>query len=267
MEAIREPTLSGRAEVEPGSIIPSLGVLCATAAGLGFAHTLFGPDHYLPFVAMSRAGAWSLTKTTVITLLCGLGHVLSSVVIGVVGIAIGVAVFKLERIEAVRGDLAGWLLLAFGLAYFVWGVHNAIRNRPHTHLHAHANGTVHRHEHSHIENHAHAHAPPYAPSQEGVAREASARTMTPWILFTIFVFGPCEPLIPLLMVPAAEGSAWGVALVTLIFGAATLATMTAVVVLAYVGADRLPFGRFQRYGHAVAGLLVVACGAGIIFGL
>jgi len=107
-------------------------VLYSTAASVAFVHTLLGPDHYLPFVAMSRAGGWSRRKTIVITVLCGLGHVLSSAVLGLIGIALGIAAFKLEWIEQFRGDLAGWLLLAFGLVYFLWGVRRAIRNQPHS---------------------------------------------------------------------------------------------------------------------------------------
>ena len=90
-----------------------LVTLNLAAASIAFVHTLLGPDHYLPFVAMSRTGGWSLRKTILITLACGVGHVLSSVVLGFVGIAFGMAVLKLERFEQVRGDLAGWLLLAF----------------------------------------------------------------------------------------------------------------------------------------------------------
>jgi nickel/cobalt exporter len=257
----------GAANMEATTVPIGIGVLCATAGGLGFMHTLLGPDHYVPFIAMSRAGGWSLMKTTVITILCGLGHVLSSVVLGVAGIAVGIAVFKLETIEGLRGELAGWLLLAFGLAYLTWGVHRAVRNRPHTHRHAHADGTVHHHTHRHANNHAHAHASPYAPEQGGPGAERAGGSMTPWILFTIFVFGPCEPLIPCVMYPAAQGSVWGVALVTLVFGTITLATMTTIVVLAYLGMTRFTLGRFQRYSHAAAGLLLVTCGAAMLFGL
>ena len=32
-----------------------LNVLIITAASIGFFHTLFGPDHYLPFIMMSWA--------------------------------------------------------------------------------------------------------------------------------------------------------------------------------------------------------------------
>jgi nickel/cobalt exporter len=65
-----------------------------TAASIGFFHTLFGPDHYLPFIMMSRAKKWSLTKTAWITVLCGIGHVGSSVVLGAIGIILGIAVSK-----------------------------------------------------------------------------------------------------------------------------------------------------------------------------
>ena len=72
--------------------------LLGTAIWIGFIHTLFGPDHYVPFVAMARAGDWSCRKTLGVTLLCGLGHVAGSVALGLIGIAIGALVFNLETI-------------------------------------------------------------------------------------------------------------------------------------------------------------------------
>ncbi len=230
-----------------------LGLLSATALATGFLHTLCGPDHYVPFVAMSRVGKWSLRKTIWITLLCGIGHVGSSVVLGFIGIALGLIVFQLETIEEARGDVAGWLLLAFGLAYFAWGVVRAIRNRPHTHVHVHVDGTMHAHQHQHQGEHLHAHE--------------KAGGMTPWVLMAIFLFGPCEPLIPVLMYPAAEGNVWGVVLVTLLFGAATLVTMTTMVVVMSLGAERFRLRGFERYSHALAGLVVFACGLAIKLGL
>ena len=249
----------------------NLGALAITAASLGFLHTLFGPDHYLPFVAMSRAGGWSLRKTTVITLLCGLGHVASSVVLGFVGIAFGVLLFKLETIEASRGNVAAWLFIGFGWTYFIWGVVQAVRNRPHTHLHAHPDGTVHAHEHTHQAEHLHAHqAQPVNPDAQpprGVDRaQAAGRSLTPWVLLTLFLFGPCEPLIPLVMYPAAQANLWGVACVALLFGMSTLATMTGMVLLMYRGIDALRFDPMHRYSHALAGLVVLSCGVAIKLG-
>ncbi len=234
----------------------TLTFLVATAATLGLMHTLMGPDHYVPFIAMSRVGRWSLVKTIIVTLVCGLGHVASSILLGAVGIAAGLAVGGMEGLESWRGGIAGWLLLGFGLAYMAWGIRQAIRNRPHTHWHAHGDGTLHEHEHVHATDHAHVHVD-----------ENTARRMTPWVLFTIFVFGPCEPLIPLLMYPAAKLSVPGILLVTAVFAVVTLATMTTIVVIAHLGLARLSAPWLARYAHATAGFTLTVCGAAIKFGL
>jgi ABC-type nickel/cobalt efflux system permease component RcnA len=238
---------------------PWLTGLLGTAAFLGFFHTLTGPDHYIPFVAMSKVGRWSLLKTLLVTLACGVAHVLSSVVLGLIGIAAGLAVGGLEWFEGVRGDLASWLLLAFGLVYMVWGVRQAVRNRPHTHVHAHADGALHRHEHVHQDEHAHPHAEP--------GRDP-ADQMTPWVLFTVFVFGPCEPLIPILMYPALDQHGLAsVVLVAAVFSVATLATMTALVLIGCAGLSRLATPRLARYSHAIAGASLTLCGLAMVLGL
>lgn len=234
--------------------------LLGTAAFLGFFHTVTGPDHYIPFIAMSKVGRWSFPKTIAITLACGVGHVLSSVLLGFLGIAASLAVSRLEWFEGVRGDLAAWLLLGFGLAYMVWGIRRAIRNRPHTHLHVHADGAVHQHTHTHHEDHAHPHV------AESDTAGQSGR-MTPWILFTIFVFGPCEPLIPILMYPALRLNIWSVALVAGVFAVCTIGTMTAIVAGAYWGLVRLSTSRLERYSHAIAGAALAACGGAMVAGL
>jgi len=223
--------------------------LTLTAATLGALHTLLGPDHYLPFAIMARAGGWSRTKTLAVTLACGVAHILSSVVLGAVGIAAGVAVGRLVEIESARGQWATYGLIAFGLVYFLWGLRRAWRNLPHSHLHLHADGTAHAHTHEHHDAHLHIHD-----------AEHARTSLTPWVLFTIFVFGPCEPLIPLLMYPAAQHSIAGVVLVTAVFGAATLATMLVCVLALQRGIHRLPMAHLERYTHAAAGAALVLCG-------
>ena len=231
-----------------------IGLLILTAVSIGSVHTLLGPDHYLPFVAMSAARGWSRKRTLWTTALCGVGHVLGSVVIGAVGIGIGISVSHLEWFEGLRGDVAVWLLTGFGFAYMAWGLKKAWRARPHSHHHAHADGTLHHHEHHHEHGHVHAHVD-----------ASNARSITPWALFVIFVLGPCEPLIPLLMYPAAQHSAAGVAVVVLAFGAATIATMLGVVTLALRGLEYLPLDTAERYSHALAGAALGLCGLGIVF--
>jgi nickel/cobalt exporter len=218
-------------------------ILLASALSIGFFHTLLGPDHYVPFVAMARVGDWSRRKTLLVTGLCGLGHVAGSVVLGLVGIAFGFSLSRLEAFEASRGSWAAWGLILFGLVYSVWGIRRAVRGHEHAHLHAHSNGTLHVHEHTHAREHLHPH-----PSESG-------SRMTPWVLFVIFLLGPCEALIPLLMFPAATG----------VFGLATVSTMLVLVFASLEGVQRISFPRAQRYGHAVAGITILLCGVAIEF--
>jgi ABC-type nickel/cobalt efflux system permease component RcnA len=203
---------------------------------------------------MSRARRWSLAKTLLIAFLSGLGHILSSVVLGFLGIALGIAVAKLEGVESARGEIAAWLLVGFGFAYFVWGMRRAWRNKPHAHAHLHDRSEAHDHVHNHADaEHIHVHGP-----------EKKAN-ITPWVLFTIFVFGPCEPLIPLVMYPAARHSTAGVVLVAAAFGLATVLTMLVIIAAASWGASFVRLGRLERYSHALAGLMIFVSGLSVQF--
>jgi len=235
-------------------ITREIWILAGTAASLGFIHTVIGPDHYLPFVVISRARRWSLRKTLFISFLAGLGHILSSVVLGFLGLALGVAVARLEGVESLRGGIAAWLLIGFGLAYLVWGLHRAWKKRPHRHLHLHLPGRAHEHTHTHADpEHVHVH------DEEGKVN------LTPWVLFTIFVFGPCEPLIPLVMYPAARHSTAGVVLVATAFGVVTIATMLTIIAISSWGVSFVRLGRLERYSHALAGFVIFVSGLGIRF--
>lgn len=230
---------------------PEITLLSLTAASVAFAHTLLGPDHYLPFVAMARARGWSLAKTLRITLACGAGHLAGSVVLGLAGILLGLQLSSLEWMESMRGRMATWLLIGFGLAYMAWGLRQAWRNRPHTHWHTH-NDVTHSHTHTHHADHAHLHS-----------KAAADRSLGPWLVFLIFVLGPCEPLIPLLMYPAARESAAGVLVVTAVFGLVTIATMLLTVYLAVLGLGRVRLQRLERFSHAIAGGAILVCGLSV----
>lgn len=72
--------------------LPDSLPLCLTTGTVGAVHTLLGPDHDVPFVAMSPSGNWSLGKTLTMTTACGLAHATASMEIGVIGIAMGLVV-------------------------------------------------------------------------------------------------------------------------------------------------------------------------------
>ena len=229
-----------------------LNILLMSGISIGFIHTLIGVDHSLPFVVLGRAQGWSLTKVLTITGLCGLGHVLSSVVLGTAGIGLGVAVSKLEWVEGARGGLAAWTLIIFGLTYAAWSF--ARQRRRHRHAHEHQ-GVVHSHEHPAGSSH----------HQHGAVSPAA---VTAWSLFIIFVLGPCEPLIPLLMVPALDYGAWAVVQVAFAFGLTTIGTMMLLVTFGYYGLKLAAFRRLEVHANTLAGLAIAASGLAIqVFGI
>ena len=248
----------------------AINILLGTAVFLGFIHTILGPDHYIPFVVLSKARQWNLRQTLFTTMYCGLGHLVSSIIIGLIGIALGFGISYIDgvelmsedistvesiregvaivesmhenietaepehsglfKFESARGNLAGWAFLLFGLAYMVWGIVKAFKNKPHTHIHS-----------------------------------KSTQMLTPWVLFVIFVLGPCEILIPLVMIPAANHSVSGIISVALMFSTVTILTMCAAVKIGYYGFKALPSGKIDRYMHAIAGAAICFSGGAILF--
>lgn len=224
--------------------LPASGnVLIGTAATLAIVHTVLGIDHSLPFVALGRARGWTLRRTLAITSVCGLGHVASSVVIGIAGIGLGVAADSMLWLESARGELAAALLIGFGLAYAAWAIWRRLRRRAHSHVHA--------HPHTHEGEHLHPHN--------------AGRRLTVWTLFIVFLLGPCEPLIPLMVVPAVAGDWLLVAAVVTVFGLLTVAAMIVTVALAYRGLGLARVGGIGRYGDALAGVIVAASGAAVLW--
>lgn len=227
-------------------------LLLLSAVSIAFLHTVVGVDHYLPFALIGKARRWSLRKTLGVTALCGLGHVVGSVVLGSVGILVGLALNKMEWIEGVRGSIAAWALIAFGLVYAAWHLVLSWRNHKHSHPHIHADGTLHVHEHNHHGEHLHSHV-----------EEGDKVAITKWTLFVIFVFGPCEALIPLLMIPAYQHHWSLVAGVTVLFSFVTVLTMLASVAAVFYGLKFVPTKKLERNANVLAGLAIAGSGLAI----
>jgi nickel/cobalt exporter len=228
----------------------SIALLSATAVSIGFIHTILGPDHYLPFIVLSKARNWSTRKTMLITFLCGVGHVAGSVILGLIGIAVGISVSRLVSVESFRGNIAGMLFIAFGLVYMIISIRNLVRKKHHSHAHFHVDGNKHDHEHDHFREHTHIH-------------EKETVNTTPWILFLIFVFGPCEPLIPILMYPAARNNIHGAVVVSLLFSIVTIATMMSVVLTFKLGLNKINLKPLEKYNHVIAGAVIFVSGLAI----
>ena len=226
-----------------------LGVLLTTAITIGFIHTIIGIDHYIPFVVLSRANNWTVKKTMLIVFLCGIAHVLSSVALGFAGIAVSAGVSLMVDIESIRGEIATYFLVAFGLVYTAYGIRRAVKNK--THGHTNTNG--HTILHSHTKNGAsHEHS------------DSKKKNNVFWGLFILFVLGPCEPLIPILMYPAATRNTTALISVTVFFAACTIATMLVMSFIGIKGIQLIKVDKLERYSHALAGTAILSCGLAVM---
>lgn len=200
-------------------------------------HTIMGPDHYLPFIAIGKSRGYSLKKTLLWTFICGISHIASALLIALAFIYFS---HWLNRenfvwLENNRGNIAAYALIGLGAAYLLW----ALRRR-----------WQHRH------NITHQHLP-----QPGRSQNISV-----WVLFIIFVLGPCEALLPILTASSVLGAS-AVISSTVIFSVATIATMMLAVTLGILGINALRFKRLEAYAHEIAGGTIMACGLAIICGL
>jgi sulfite exporter TauE/SafE len=130
-----------------------------------------------------------------------------------------------ERMEAI----AGILLIAFGLAYAVYG----LRRTAGTHVHG--------HHHAHYD---HVHEP---------------GKMTPWALFVLFSADPCVAVIPILFAAAPLGALRTAAVVGA-YELATIGTMVALVLPAAAAAKKVTGRWVEHYGDAAAGGIIAAVG-------
>lgn len=200
-------------------------ILLLSTLTIGFLHAL-APDHWLPFVALAKAQGWSRLKLTWVTLLAGLGHIASGLLIAGIGAALGWANEQVDSLEAVRGNVASLLLIGFGIVYMLWGLKTY--GRPHTHA-------THR-----------------------------AHTITYWTLFALVVFGPCEPLIPLVFAGAAYG--WmRVLLIVAVFGLTTISMMLVQVHLGLSGLSLWRSHKFEHASNVIAGAIILLTGITIRF--
>lgn len=202
--------------------------LIALSAIVAVSHVALGPDHYVPFIGLGKAQQWSGRKLFFIIFLGGLLHVGSSFIIGSIGLLAGFTVTRLEGVETWRASVAPLLLIGFGVAYAVWGLK---RSRHHSHAHI------------------------------------KTGNATVWMLMLVFVFGPCEPLIPIMFLAAVYGLP-EVILVTVTFGIVTVASMLTISFALFKGVSFLPSHKLEHHSHTIAGVVIALTGlAVIVFGL
>ena len=204
-------------------------VLLMSTLSIAFIHSL-APDHWMPFAVIGKAKKWSIARLSAITVISGIGHVGSSILLGALGILMGFGLSSIKTVESHRSEIGLWLLMGFGVAYTIWGLKKA---------------RDYKHEHVDTE-------------------KLKKKTVTMWTLFAIFVLGPCEPLVPLMFLATQYGWA-GILMTSLVFSVVTIFMMLVQSLLAFYGFQLIRHDIAERYSHAFAGLVIALTGGFIMF--
>ena len=183
------------------------------------------PDHWLPIVLMARQRKWSTRETALAALQAGTGHVVSTLLIAVVFWAAGAALAT--RFSAWVETATSFALVGFGL----WVAIGAWREIAHEHGHQHTDDT---------------------------------KTGSRMALLLILGSSPMIEGIPVFFAAGQYGIGLLI-LMALVFATATIATYIILSVYSAKGLKQFRFGRFERYGEIVSGVLIAVVGVAFWF--
>jgi nickel/cobalt transporter (NicO) family protein len=196
------------------------------AAGVGFGHAIL-PDHWVPLAVMGRARRYPLGRVARLSGLAGVAHVLVSVLLGGVIVAIGLQ-FR-SSIEHAQNLIVGLILIATGAGFLV--------------LELSGHGHGHQHEHEHEHDHNHGHRP----------RGGLLSVMVPFGAAA----SPDLTILPVFLAASTAGAAVAIGAL-IVFAAVTIATIVSLTLFAAAGGYQINAEWLDRWGNAVtAGVLVV----------
>jgi nickel/cobalt transporter (NicO) family protein len=121
--------------------------LVAAVAGVGVLHTIV-PDHWVPITLIARQRGWSKGETANAAFKAGIGHVLSTLVIGIAVWIAGVAFAT--RFGNIVDTAASVALIAFGSWIAISALREIRGSGGHGHSHGHGHGHGRSHDFSHL---------------------------------------------------------------------------------------------------------------------
>jgi len=204
--------------------------LVAAAAGVGFGHAIL-PDHWLPLAVLGRTRRYPLGRVARLSGLAGVAHVLVSLVLGGVIIAIGLQFRSL--VEHAEGALVGSILIATGVAFLAL----EIGGRGHGHTHEPSGHHHHHHDHDHPR----------------VRRLAAI--MVPFGAAA----SPDLTILPVFLAATAAGT--GAAIGSLVsFTVVTIATIVSFTLLATAGGYQARGRWLERWGNVLTSAVLLVIG-------
>jgi ABC-type nickel/cobalt efflux system permease component RcnA len=232
--------------------------LLAAAAGVGFGHAIL-PDHWVPLAVVGRTRRYPLARVARLSGLAGVTHVLVSILLGAVIIAVGLQLRS--TVQGAQDTIIGSVLIITGLGFAIL----ELSGRGHTHRHDH--GHAHSH-HAHHEAHAHEHAHPHSTSEvdERVVAEENrlhglAAVMVPFGAAA----SPDLTILPVFLAASTVGATTAIGSLV-IFAAVTVGTIVGLTLLACFGGYQIRGRWLERWGNAVTAVVLILIGSLVLVG-
>ena len=201
-------------------------ILVFSAAFVGLVHSL-APGHWLPVVLMVKARKWDVRKAILAAIVAASGHILLSLLLGLLTIWIGVHFFS--DYEAEIEKYSGLMLAAFGFIYAAYAYKRHAGCHGHTH---------------------------HGPDPK--------KGKTPFLFLFSIGLTPCVAVIPVFATAAAE-SQWLVLLTQLSFSLGVIAALVGSTLVVLKGLVKLDHPFLEHHGDVVTGLGVTVMGLLLYF--
>jgi ABC-type nickel/cobalt efflux system permease component RcnA len=257
--------------------------ILAASVGVGLGHAIL-PDHWVPLAVVGRTRRYPLSKVARLSGLAGVAHVLVSIVLGAVIIAVGLQ-FR-SSVQSAQDTIVGGLLLLTGVGFIAVellgrGHHHGHEDHSHEHEHEHDHDHDHDYDyeaprpdhdqhggasssHGHpLEQHTHEH---HAPERGGAASASGWRRAGAVMIPFGAAASPDLTILPVFLAAAAAGVATAVTSVVL-FAAATIGTIVTLTLLAAAGGYQLQGEWLERWGNSITATVLVIIGALVLFGV
>jgi FtsH-binding integral membrane protein len=216
--------------------------LLAAAAGVGLGHAIL-PDHWVPLAVVGRTRRYPLSRVARLSGLAGVAHVLISIVLGAVIIAIGLQ-FR-STVQSAQDTIIGCLLIATGVGFGVFELIGRGHSHEHSHDHGHSHDG-HDHEHDHDE-------------RRGV--RGLAAIMVPFGAAA----SPDLTILPVFLAATTAGVATAVGSIV-IFAAVTIGTIVGLTLTAAKGGYQIRGQWLERWGNTITAATLIVIGVLVLVG-
>jgi nickel/cobalt transporter (NicO) family protein len=226
--------------------------LLLAAGGVGFGHAIL-PDHWVPLAVVGRTQRYSLARVARLSGLAGVAHVLVSLILGAVIIAIGLQ-FR-SKVESAQNAIVGGLLIATGLGFAIV----ELTGRGHTH--------------DHEDDHEHEHEPEGRGSgeedQHGNAQDHDHGPRRSALAIMVPFGAAASPdltILPVFLAATTAGA--GAAIGSLVvFAAVTIVTIVTLTLVATAGGYQIGGRWLDRWGNAITSGVLLVIGALVLAGV